>query len=112
MMSRWRSSSRARTSGTALTGLTNSLTAYCEAAEERPVECDSQPVPLLEFVAELERVLGREAVKDYRPMQPGDVPRTFADISRARAELDYAPKVKIAEGIERFAEWFRAQPKG
>ena len=47
----------------------------------------------------------------HLPMQPGDVPRTFADVSRARAELDYRPRVKIAEGIERFAAWFRAQPR-
>lgn len=72
---------------------------------------ESQTTTLVELVDHIGRALGRTPKVEFAPMQPGDVPRTFADVSRARAELDYAPSVKIAEGIERFAAWFRAQPE-
>ena len=55
----------------------------------------------------LEAALGKKAVIDRQPMQPGDVPVTFADISKARAKLGYAPKIKIEPGIKLFADWFR-----
>jgi UDP-glucuronate 4-epimerase len=72
---------------------------------------ESETTTLAELVGHLGRALGEKPRVEFRPMQPGDVPRTFADVSRAQAELDYRPKVKIAEGIERFAAWFRAQPR-
>lgn len=65
------------------------------------------PHELMEMVTLLERALGREAVKELAPMQPGDVERTWANIDRARSELGYDPKVGLAEGLERFAEWYR-----
>ncbi|MDH4093985.1 MAG: NAD-dependent epimerase/dehydratase family protein [Betaproteobacteria bacterium] len=66
-----------------------------------------QPVPLLEYIALLERALGRTAVKEMKPMQPGDVPATYAD-TRALEELtDFAPATPLAEGLARFAEWVR-----
>jgi UDP-glucuronate 4-epimerase len=66
-----------------------------------------QPVPLLEYIALLERALGRSAAKDMKPMQPGDVPATYAD-TRALEELTgFAPATPLAEGLARFAEWFR-----
>lgn len=71
---------------------------------------ESETTTLAELVEHLGRALGVAPKVRHLPMQPGDVPRTFADVSRARAELDYRPRVKIAEGIERFAAWFRAQP--
>ena len=52
--------------------------------------------------------LGREAVKQLRPMQPGDVTATYADISRLRALTGYQPKVSLEEGLPRFAQWWRA----
>ena len=55
----------------------------------------------------LEAALGKKAVIDRQPMQPGDVPITFADISKARAKLGYSPQVKIEQGIKLFAEWFK-----
>ena len=54
----------------------------------------------------LEAALGNKAVIDRQPLQPGDVPITFADISKARAKLGYHPRVKFAQGIKLFAEWF------
>ncbi len=68
---------------------------------------ESQTVRLDELVELLESSLGKKAVIDRQPAQPGDVPVTYADISKARAKLGYQPKTQIAEGIPRFVEWFR-----
>lgn len=68
---------------------------------------DSSPVGLMEMIATLERHLGREAVKIMRPMQPGDVTATFADVTKLHALTGYAPKVSLAEGLEQFVEWWR-----
>ncbi len=69
----------------------------------------SETTTLAELVDHLGRALGTKPRVEHIPMQPGDVPRTFADVSRAKAELGYAPRVDIAAGIDRFAKWFRAQ---
>jgi UDP-glucuronate 4-epimerase len=71
---------------------------------------ESQTVTLNRLIELLEHHLGRKAVIDRQPVQPGDVPVTFADIAKARARLGYAPQVKIEEGIPRFVEWFKASP--
>ncbi|HJQ34515.1 MAG TPA: GDP-mannose 4,6-dehydratase [Pyrinomonadaceae bacterium] len=68
---------------------------------------ESRTVSLSELIALLERELGRKAVVDRQPPQPGDVPQTFADISKARRLLGYDPRTPIEEGIRRFVEWFR-----
>ncbi len=68
---------------------------------------ESQTVKLHELISLLESALGRKAVLDRQPPQPGDVPITFADISKARAKLGYDPRIKIAAGIPRFVDWFR-----
>jgi UDP-glucuronate 4-epimerase len=68
----------------------------------------SDPVKLCDLIAGIERAMGKRAVIDRRPAQPGDVERTFADVSRSRIELGYEPRVKLAEGLRRFAEWFKA----
>ena len=68
---------------------------------------ESQTVTLSELISLLEQALGRKAVLDRQPLQPGDVPITYADISKARRDLGYDPRTKIAEGIPRFVEWFR-----
>ncbi len=62
---------------------------------------------LMEYVQTLERVLGKEGKKEFLPMQPGDVTRTSADISKARALLGYDPKTTIDTGIPKFVEWYR-----
>jgi UDP-glucuronate 4-epimerase len=64
---------------------------------------------LAELVAALEAATGRTAILDRKPDQAGDVRATFADVSRARAELGYAAKVDLAEGLRRFVEWYRAE---
>jgi len=68
----------------------------------------SEPVPLLEFIAAMERALGRQATKDLQPMQPGDVPATFADTARLADWTGVHPHVSIDEGVQRFVAWYRA----
>jgi len=68
---------------------------------------ESQTVTLSRLIELLEKSLGKKAIIDRQPPQPGDVPITFANIDKARAKLGYQPKVKIEEGIPKFVEWFR-----
>src|SRR5256712_7613547 len=70
---------------------------------------ESQTVTLSQVIELLEKSLGTKAVIDRQPPQPGDVPITYADISRARKHLGYNPRVKIEEGIPMFVEWFKNQ---
>ncbi len=65
------------------------------------------PVPLREFIAILARAIGREARTVERPMQPGDVPTTFADVGRLAAAVGFVPSTPLEEGIGRFVRWFR-----
>ena len=67
----------------------------------------SATTSLAELVAQIERALGRKAILDRVPDQPGDVPLTYASIERAQAELGYDPKTPVSEGIPKFVAWFR-----
>lgn len=69
---------------------------------------NNQPVQLGYFIETLERLLGREAVKDYVGMQPGDVYKTCADIEAARSLIGYQPTTDIEDGLNRFVRWYRA----
>jgi UDP-glucuronate 4-epimerase len=68
---------------------------------------ESRTVELRELIALLERELGREATIDRQPTQPGDVPQTYADISKARRLLGYDPRTQIEDGIRKFVRWFK-----
>lgn len=68
---------------------------------------ESRTVELRELIALLERELDTKATIDRQPPQPGDVPQTFADISKARRLLGYNPQTQIEDGLHRFVEWFR-----
>jgi len=68
---------------------------------------NSQPIPLLRFIEVLEGALGREAIRDLQPMQPGDVPATAADTSALEAWVGFRPTTAIEQGVERFAAWYR-----
>jgi UDP-glucuronate 4-epimerase len=70
---------------------------------------ESQTVELNELIALLEKELDRHAVIDRQPVQPGDVPQTFSDVTKARRELGYDPQTKIEDGIKRFVQWFRRE---
>ncbi len=66
-----------------------------------------EAVELVEFIATLERLLGRKAVCEYLPMQPGDVVATYASIDRLRALTGFAPRTSLADGLARFVDWYR-----
>jgi UDP-glucuronate 4-epimerase len=65
------------------------------------------PVALADFVAALEAALGRKAVRELAPPQPGDVPDTWASTARLAAATGWRPATPVAEGVRRFAEWYR-----
>ncbi|HUK83173.1 MAG TPA: NAD-dependent epimerase/dehydratase family protein [Verrucomicrobiae bacterium] len=69
---------------------------------------ESRTVELRELIALIEKATGKSAKIKRQPPQPGDVPTTFADISKARRLLDYNPQVAIEDGIARFVEWYQA----
>ena len=68
---------------------------------------ESQTVNLSYLIELLENALSKRAVIDRQPLQPGDVPLTCADISRARVQLGYNPRVRIEQGIPLFVDWFK-----
>ena len=61
----------------------------------------------MDYIAVLEKHLGREAKKEYLPMQPGDVYETYADVQDLMDDFGFKPSTSIEEGLSRFAEWFR-----
>ena len=67
----------------------------------------AQPVELLRYIEVIEACTGMKAVKRMRPMQPGDVKATFADVSALEAAVGYRPKVSLEEGMARFVAWYR-----
>ena len=67
-----------------------------------------QPVRLLDFIATLERVLGKKARLEMKPMQPGDVKATYADTRALQKAVGFAPSTPLETGLARFAEWFRS----
>ena len=68
---------------------------------------NSQPTPLMDYIAALEAALGREAVKNYLPMQAGDVPATSADTTELDAWVGFKPATPVREGVARFVAWYR-----
>jgi len=70
---------------------------------------ESQTIELKDLIRLLEENLGKKAIIEQKPMQPGDVPLTFADISKARELLNYNPTTKIEQGIPKFTDWFKSK---
>lgn len=68
---------------------------------------NNQPEKLMDFISVLEKSLGREAKKVFLPMQPGDVPRTYADVEDLIRDFDFKPSTTIEEGLGAFAQWFK-----
>jgi UDP-glucuronate 4-epimerase len=68
---------------------------------------NSRTVPLNRLIAVIEQAVGRQAIIEWRPPQPGDVPRTFADTSKAARLLGYAPDTAIEDGVAKFAAWLQ-----
>ncbi len=69
---------------------------------------NNQPVELLEFVSTLEKLLGKEALKRYEPMQPGDVFTTYADITESSKELGFVPRTQLVDGLTMFVHWYKS----
>ncbi|MDT0686586.1 NAD-dependent epimerase [Autumnicola psychrophila] len=69
---------------------------------------NSKPVKLLDFIHQIEKELGKAAKKQMLPMQPGDVDRTWADVSSLKEEFDYNPSTSIEEGVGSFVKWFKS----
>jgi UDP-glucuronate 4-epimerase len=66
-----------------------------------------QPVSLLDYIAELERALGKKATLEMKPMQPGDVKATYADTRALQQAVGFVPSTQLKDGLARFAAWFR-----
>jgi UDP-glucuronate 4-epimerase len=69
---------------------------------------ESQTVKLSYLIEALEKTLGKKAIIDRKPAQPGDVPITYANIAKARSLLGYSPAIKFEQGIQLFVEWFKS----
>jgi UDP-glucuronate 4-epimerase len=67
----------------------------------------STPVELMYFIETIEKAMGKEAAKEFMPMQPGDVLKTFADVSELEQNFDYHPSTSVEEGVQLFADWFK-----
>jgi UDP-glucuronate 4-epimerase len=69
---------------------------------------NNKPEELMRVVALLEQELGRKAIREFLPMQPGDVPATYADIDDLVRDVDFRPATPIEVGIRKFAAWYRS----
>lgn len=87
------------------------------AALDLNAECEifnlgnNHPVEILEFISELEDMLGKEAQKRFLPMQPGDVLITYADISESKERLGFSPQTSTYEGLQKFVKWYKEYAK-
>lgn len=68
---------------------------------------NNQPVELMRFIETIERALGKEAVKEFLPLQAGDVPQTYADVDDLMRDVGFKPSTTIEEGIAKFVEWYK-----
>ena len=68
---------------------------------------NNNPVKLMEFIEAIESAVGRKAVKNFLPLQNGDVPATFADVDELCEWTAFRPAMPVPEGIERFVHWYR-----
>ncbi len=68
---------------------------------------NSSPVNLMDYISEIEHALNMKAIKNFLPIQPGDVPKTFADVSDLQNDLNYKPDTNIKVGIRNFVEWYK-----
>ncbi len=83
------------------------------SALDTPLRCElfnlgnSRSVELMELISIIETELGREARKNFLPLQPGDVPETYADIEKTRETLGFNPRTQIKEGVKAFITWYK-----
>lgn len=67
---------------------------------------NSSPVKLMDYIEAIEKALGKKAIREFLPMQPGDVYKTFADVSHLEEKLNYHPSTPVTEGVKRFVDWY------
>lgn len=95
-----------------VSGVTSAIDYRFDKSAGAPYEVfnlgNSHPVTLAALLEALERTIGKQAIREQKPMQPGDVPLTWADISKAGRLLGYHPKVSLEEGLQEFVSWFRS----
>lgn len=72
---------------------------------------NNKPVQLMKFINTLEKIIGKEAKKVFTDMQPGDVLRTYADVSDLEKDISFKPSTSIEEGLEKFVEWYKSYYK-
>jgi UDP-glucuronate 4-epimerase len=65
------------------------------------------PIQLLDYIRCIEKEVGKPARMNFLPMQPGEVPATFADVSDLQADIGFEPKTRIEDGVKRFVAWYR-----
>ena len=68
---------------------------------------NNSPVDLMDYIQAIEKALGMEAKKELLPLQPGDVPDTYADVADLVEEFGYKPSMRIEEGIRNFVNWYK-----
>lgn len=68
---------------------------------------NNQPEELMDFISVIEEKIGKKAIKEFLPMQPGDVHVTYADVEDLENEIGFKPKTNINEGIEKFVDWYK-----
>jgi len=68
---------------------------------------NSKPIQLMHFIEAIENELGKKAIKEFLPMQPGDVPCTFADISDLKRDTGYQPSTSVEDGVKKFIQWYK-----
>jgi UDP-glucuronate 4-epimerase len=77
---------------------------------------NSKPVKLMDFIRAIENATGKKAIIEYRPMQPGDVRKTYANVEQLISRIGFSPKTSIDTGIHNFIEWylnyFELKPSG
>ncbi|GAG13834.1 unnamed protein product, partial [marine sediment metagenome] len=69
---------------------------------------NNNPVELMQFIACIEKAIGREAKKNFLPLQPGDVPKTYANVDALVSDVGFKPSTSIEVGIGRFVDWYRS----
>ena len=68
---------------------------------------NNQPIKLLEYIDALEKTLGMKAEKNFLPLQPGDVPDTYADSNNLKNQFGYKPTTSVYEGVSKFVDWYK-----
>ncbi|MCP4595148.1 NAD-dependent epimerase [Neptuniibacter sp.] len=68
---------------------------------------NNEPIELMSFIQAIENAAGKEAIKEYLPMQPGDVPATYADVSDLQQAVGFKPSTSIQDGMDQFVDWFK-----